>query len=372
MDAPFYDDVRTRCVDALILVVGEVVGGHERQLLGIVQGLIAQSLTVEVVCSSRQVACFFNENGICAVTKNIFRLGKVWQQFRFARSYALEMKTAFNSSRLVLVSGGTVEACVALCRASKIANADNKVFAYVPMYINRSYAGRGVSRAYDFLLRALLRSVDRFITINKVQAALLTRFFRVPCSVVNNVVVPVSQKPPYRGQRLVFCGRLDDGQKNITGLISWLDTVENPYRELLIIGDGPDSSKVTQAASSVECIKIHMLGWVKPESIADVVSSGDLLVLNSRWEGEPMVVREFSGVGIPCVAPDIDGFRLVVPKKMRFSDRKELLSILSAYHERSISTPLGPCASMEFHIARRDSQLRRLALLVEREAGGIS
>lgn len=58
--------------------------------------------------------------------------------------------------------------------------------------------------------------------------------------------------------------------------------------------------------------------------------------MNSRWEGEPMIVREMKAAGIPAIGTNIDGFRGILPRTQRFADRRELLDLLNDHHHKAM------------------------------------
>lgn len=80
---------------------------------------------------------------------------------------------------------------------------------------------------------------------------------------------------------------------------------------LVIIGTGPDESKLRALAGSLGLQKnIHFLG-----SRADVpalMRQLDILVSPSLWEGLPTVLLEAMALGIPVVATDVSGSREIV------------------------------------------------------------
>jgi hypothetical protein len=83
---------------------------------------------------------------------------------------------------------------------------------------------------------------------------------------------------------------------------------------------------------------VEVKGWLSPEEIDDSIGLEDVLILNSRWEGEPLVVREFLERGLTCIARDIEGVRGLIDKKFRFTSQSELLPILNeSYHSSRLA-----------------------------------
>ncbi|WP_169924246.1 glycosyltransferase [Sphingomonas adhaesiva] len=262
--------------------------------------------------------------------------GKIWRQWQASRKLSATLCPEIVDCAEVIVSGGTIEACVAPARAVKLGRADLKITAYLPMYVDRARAFGLVGRIYNCASRAFVTAIDSFVTINRVQARLIRRHYRRPVSVVRNVIEPVAPPSSNHGPRLIYVGRLDNGQKDVTGLIDLLDDPRNPYRELHIFGDGPDRPAVEARAAEAQHVDVVFHGWVPRQRLGPRLGRRDLLVMNSRWEGEPMIVREMKAAGIPAIGTNIDGFRGILPRTQRFADRRELLDLLNDHHHKAM------------------------------------
>jgi glycosyltransferase involved in cell wall biosynthesis len=141
-------------------------------------------------------------------------------------------------------------------------------------------------------------------------------------------------------------------------LLLILDRPENPYREMLLIGTGPAEVRLKSIAANMKWLHVKFLPWLDPHSMDTVLGLEDCLILNSRWEGEPLVVREFSARGLPCVARNIAGVRGVVPKKHRYGDEAELFSIMKKLYLETPQTSIS--TSSEFSVTKRLSAIKKI------------
>lgn len=313
----------------LAIVSSEVVGGHEMQFVEVIATLAELEFRMTVLCSNDRTAEFFRERGFNVITEDFRVEGKVWAQWAGAQEVSKRLGTYFRSSDAVIVSGGTVEACISAARASKLAAREKRVVAYIPMYIDRAVSHGAVGLVYNQLLSLMAGSVDAVLTINRIQARLLGRALRRPVSHVGNVIREVARPLYSKGRRLIYVGRFDDRQKGLVELVKFADFPGNPYADLVLIGDGPDRTAIEAAAAQTQHVRVAMPGWLSNRQIDDFLGLDDCLVMNSRWEGEPLVVREFQKRGLPCIARNITGMRGVTKRPMRFNTQAEFIEVVN-------------------------------------------
>ena len=314
-----------------IVTTSDTIGGHEMQLVHLARATGGLDDTV-LVAMSEASAQYFSEAGFDVRLAPFYVQGKIWSQWLAARRLGEVLRPHVEGVAEVIVSGGTIEACVAPARALKLLAPDRAVTAYVPMYIDRTATYGPLGAVYNPGVLAFIGAIDRFITINRIQARLLARNYRRPVRVLRNTITPLPVPTEDFGQRLIMIGRLDDRQKNVTGAIDLLDDPGNPFATLHLFGDGPDRTLVEARGRQARHIEVVLHGWASHARIAAELGRGDVLVMNSRWEGEPMIVRELATTGIPVVGNNIAGLRGVVPRRLRFNDRSELLAILRRLH----------------------------------------
>jgi len=78
---------------------------------------------------------------------------------------------------------------------------------------------------------------------------------------------------------------------------------ELPELELLIVGEGPDASRLRGP-------RIALRGWVS--DVPALLAQAELLVVPSRWEGFGLVAVEAMAAGVPLIASDVPGLREVL------------------------------------------------------------
>ncbi len=91
---------------------------------------------------------------------------------------------------------------------------------------------------------------------------------------------------------------------------------ELPDVDLLIVGDGPEKSRLLNLTKSLQLSDyVHFVGQVPQADLPTYYSAADAMVLASSWEGWANVLLESMACGTPVVAMDIDGNREVVKAK---------------------------------------------------------
>ena len=99
--------------------------------------------------------------------------------------------------------------------------------------------------------------------------------------------------------------RLEDVVRAFAGIVK-----EVPAR-LILIGDGPDRGKA-QHVARIEGIRDQVIFLGKVESVAELLSCADLLLLPSETESFGLVALEAMACGVPVIATDVGGVPEVV------------------------------------------------------------
>ena len=132
-----------------------------------------------------------------------------------------------------------------------------------------------------------------------------------PDKVISNPIsegIPSLSMPGDVIKRLVFIGRLT-WQKNPQEIIRIAKLVSLP---VLFIGDGVDKEEVSKIARTNK-VETKMVGF--KENPWELVDSGDLLLVPSRYEGDGLVVIEALQRNVPLLISNISEFlRFDLPK----------------------------------------------------------
>lgn len=318
----------------LILVPSSIIGGHEFQSVEFINQIYkhekSEISNTFIECGNKKV---LNEIEFSDVNKDYFEfpqgsLFSLFSQSRFLKKH-LEGIVRNKKIHKVMICGGTIESIIFYSYLIKSINKNIKTIGYVPMVVDKKILRPLIGVLQNIILRLACANVDTVITINRIQAYLIKEFYNKKSLILPNVVDKLPLVNEDRGKRLVYCGRLDNIQKNIINLINLLDRHDNPFKDFIIIGGGPEEQLIRSMCSEAKYINIKMLGWLDTKTLHSHLGCNDVLIMNSRWEGEPLVVREFSSCGLPVIARDIPGFRGVTFKKYRYQSQADLIKILN-------------------------------------------
>jgi glycosyltransferase involved in cell wall biosynthesis len=316
-----------RIYNIAIVIASDVIGGHEFQAASLAKELASYNRVV-VLLNRGSFRHVFDKKGLISEVHDGLFFNRSLLFGQVANGFLRNRKIAkvLSSFDEVIVCAGAVEASVTVGIASLLNGISTHL--YLPFFYDRRTMWGMLGSFYNFPLRVLLNLYQHIITINRIQARMIKICFKGRVSVFENTIENV---PPLRlgraEPRLVFIGRLDQ-QKRILELINALDYLENPYKQLLLIGDGPLWEQVNQVSSKALHIKINVLGWLNINEQAEILRPSDILVLNSAIEGEPMVLREASARGMIAIVNDIPGVKGVSFKALRFKSVQELRKLL--------------------------------------------
>ena len=132
-----------------------------------------------------------------------------------------------------------------------------------------------------------------------------------------------------RGQktriRFISVGRLSP-EKGHLGLLNAFSRVlgSGVDAELLLLGDGPERSRIEQCARDASLgERLQLLGRTPEAQTLGAIASADVLVLSSFMEGLPVVLLEAMALGIPVIAPALAG----IPELVRHAETGLLFTV---------------------------------------------
>lgn len=100
---------------------------------------------------------------------------------------------------------------------------------------------------------------------------------------------------------LLYVGRLTH-QKGLDLLLAAAPSLlaKLPHHHLVLVGQGDQRQALEEQAQSLACgDRIHFLGW-RPNP-QDYLAAAQIVLLHSRWEGQPNVILEAMNLGKPVV-----------------------------------------------------------------------
>ena len=160
-----------------------------------------------------------------------------------------------------------------------------------------------------FLMQVIRRSTAVFALDRETMedyAAYNSRVIHVGNSIVCH---PWKERPlPGEPVRLLYAGRLS-AVKNVGPIIEAAAGWEKDCT-LDILGDGEEREMLEKKAHGSE--RIRFRGAVTPDEVQKVMGEADMLVMNSTFEGIPMIILEAVSTGLPVVTTDVGGIKEVL------------------------------------------------------------
>lgn len=104
--------------------------------------------------------------------------------------------------------------------------------------------------------------------------------------------------------RILYCGRLHEPQKRVSGLIRAVSEVRGALLD--IIGDGPDRASYEALARKCSVAdRVRFYGWLDKDKLPALYGVSDIFVNASPAEGMPNAVLEAMSAGCALILSDI-------------------------------------------------------------------
>lgn len=172
------------------------------------------------------------------------------------------------------------------------------------------------------LLKLWVRFVLRCGHVNASQGATWTEYFgRFPESrdmlteIPNGIVVrpwPVSQQRV--PGRIAYVGWISEDK----GVFEALDALarvreECPHAHLVMAGGGPAEAAIRERIAALALTEsVQLLGWISAAKVRDVLSTAEVFLFPSHYEGLPNAVLEAMAEGLPVVSTPVGAIPDVV------------------------------------------------------------
>lgn len=196
----------------------------------------------------------------------------------------------------------------------------------IPMAVTEHWTGYHPAdgRYKGFVMKRMTNKVIRKAAFvapvsEQLMKAMQSHGLKGKYQVIGNVVDTELFKPaPVKPEtlKLLHVSVLDDAQKNVTGLLRAFKKVHQkfPNLELVIVGGGPDESAIKRLSNELGLTfrGVSFTGRLEGQALANVYANASALILNSRYENQPVVMLEALSCGIPVIAPAIGGIPEVI------------------------------------------------------------
>lgn len=171
------------------------------------------------------------------------------------------------------------------------------------------------------------------------QPLLKNKTIEVIANGVDTQIFKPAEKEPGAGFKILFAGRFEETQKNITMLVEALPEI--PDAKLILVGNGKDQQQIKALVQKYNLeSRVEFRGWLKEADLICSYQEADVFVSASRWEGMPNSVLEAMACGLPLVLSRVSGHEeLVEPGRNGFlfeaKDRNTLISSIKKIQSNS-------------------------------------
>jgi len=180
------------------------------------------------------------------------------------------------------------------------------------------------ARQYKLLrpvIRWLWRDADALVAVsNGLRSYARDTAPDLPIQVVPNAIDLSAFTPPLQREtdgpvRLLYVGRFNafKNAETLVEAVGRLSQMEVGDFELDLVGEGERRPALERMVSELGLTRrVHFLGWVARDRIADYYRRADIFVTATTWEGMPNTVLEAMACGLPIVGTQASGLRDLV------------------------------------------------------------
>jgi glycosyltransferase involved in cell wall biosynthesis len=137
----------------------------------------------------------------------------------------------------------------------------------------------------------------------------------LPIQVIPNAIDLSAFTPPVQREtdgpvRLLYVGRFNifKNVETLVEAVGRLSQMDMGEFELDLVGEGEQRPVVERMVSELGLSRrVHFMGWVARDRIADHYRSADIFVTATTWEGMPNTVLEAMACGLPIVGTQASG-----------------------------------------------------------------
>jgi hypothetical protein len=307
------------------LICSDTIGGHEFQSIELVKSAKKYCLPTIIFNNKSQMDLFEDKSiNYVLAGKPFFKSGNFVMQFLYGVLNFFKMRYLLKQYDKIIVCAGTLEAGI----SSGVALWGGDISLYVPTFVDRTWLWGKIGFIYNLISRSFTIFFRSIITINRFQALAFSRHKKVIILPNKINISKIDNFNPRNERKLYFIGRLGKA-KRILEMIAWLDHPGNPFKELIIIGDGPERENVLALSKTLKHVNISLHGWLNRHEQENLLIPADVLVFNSQYEGDPLVIREANERGSIVISRNILGIRGCTNKENRFNNQQELLKLLT-------------------------------------------
>lgn len=213
----------------------------------------------------------------------------------------------------LVICPGNIERCLpAVFAASR---QGIRIVSYYPMAYSQQETGAVFGRLRDFLAKQIYPKISEWVVITRAQERLLRRFISkdVPVHILPNPYGgEISEKvhTPQFPLRIGSVGRIyfaQKGQDAIPQMAQSLKRRKFPF-SFQVFGDGPDAEKLRAQIQKKDVEKEVILhGWIPGAELRKKLENEiDIVLISSHFEGDPMILYEALGCGVPLLVSRAD------------------------------------------------------------------